>query len=176
MGMKRTHFPVGRAVLALALSFASILPAQENLEAVYKQAVGALERGDFETTETLSRRILQTVPNHLPTKDLLSRAEQLKVAAARGAAKTKLAGVTLDRIHFDGTPFKDALSTLRTKLRQQKVEVNLLIMDPGNKFRESEVAAMELNQIPATAAIDYLAEAVGARVEYRADSVVFAPK
>ena len=115
-------------------------------------------------------------PNHIPTKDILTRIHAEKLAAVRSGMKTKLDAVTIDRLQFDGTPFKDAVATLRTKLRQHQADTNILIMDPSGKIRDAEVVGVDVSNVPAFAAIGFLAEAVGARVEYRADSVVITPK
>lgn len=164
-------------ILGLAgVSAVAPLAAQQQAIDPYREATKALERGDLLTAEEMTNRVLKVSPNHIPAKDLLTRIQMAKVAAVRGATKTKLAAVTIDRIQFDGTPFKDAVATLRTKLRQRQADTNLLIMDPAGKIRDTEVAGIDVSNVPATAAINFIAEAVGARVEYRADSVVFSPK
>lgn len=150
--------------------------AQEKALDPYREATKALERGDLVTAEEMANRVLRVSPNHIPTKDLLTRINAAKVSATRGAVKAKLDAVTIDRIQFDGTPFKDAVGTLRVKLRQRQVDTNILIIDPAGKIRDTNVMGIDVSNVPASAVIGFLAEAVGARVEYRADSIVFTPK
>lgn len=163
------------ALAALAL-VTSASAAEPTIEDLHRAASKAYETGDIATAEAVSRRVLNAVPNHIPTLDLISRINDSKKAAARQAIKPKLAAVTLDKVKFDGESFRDAVGVIRRKLGEKQVTVNILILDPSGKLHESEVSAIDLNNIPATSALEYLAEGANAKVVYRADSVVIAPK
>jgi hypothetical protein len=163
------------ALAALAL-VGSAPAAEPTIEDLHRAAAKAFESGDIATAEAVSRRVLTAVPNHIPTLDLVTRINDSKKAAARQAIKPKLAAVNLEKVKFDGESFRGAVGVIRRKLAEKQVPVNILIMDPTGKLHETEVSAIELNNIPATSALEYLAEGANAKVVYRADSVVIAPK
>lgn len=154
----------------------AVLAAEPTIEDLHRAASKAFERGDIFTAEQVSRRVLTAVPNHIPTLDLVSRINDSKKVAARQAIKPKLAAVKLEKVKFDGESFQDAIGVIRRKLNEKQTPVNILIMDPTGKLHESEVSAIDLNNIPATSALEYLAEGANAKVVYRADSVVISPK
>lgn len=167
----------GWLYLLAALGLVSGSPAAEpTLDELHRAASKAFERGDVANAETLGRRVLAASPNHVPTLDLMSRIQDSKKAAARQAIKPKLAAVKFEKIKFDGESFRDAVGVIRRKLAEKQTPVNILIMDPSGKLHESEVSAIDLDNIPATSALEYLAEGANARVVYRADSVVISPK
>ncbi|MFM7180222.1 MAG: hypothetical protein ACKO2G_01970 [Verrucomicrobiales bacterium] len=163
------------ALAALALA-SPATAAEPTIEDLHRSASKAFESGDVATAEAVSRRVLTAVPNHIPTLDLVTRINDSKKAAARQAIKPELAAVNLDKVKFDGESFRDAVGVIRRKLGEKQVPVNILIMDPTGKLHESEVSAIDLNNIPATSALEYLAEGANAKVVYRADSVVISPK
>lgn len=163
------------ALAAFTLA-ATPLAAEASVEDLHRAASKAFENGDIVTAEAISSRVLTAVPNHIPTLDLVSRINDSKKAAARQAIKPKLAAVNLEKVKFDGESFRGAVGVIRRKLNEKEVQVNILIMDPSGKLHESVVSAMELNNVPATSALEYLAEGANAKVVYRADSVVISPK
>lgn len=164
------------SLLAALVLCAPLAAAEPTVDDLHRAAARAFEKGDVATAESMGRRALAAAPNHVPTLDLMSRIGDARKAAARQAIKPKLAAVKFDKVKFDGESFRDAVGILRGKLRQQNVAVNILILDPSGKLHESEVPALELEAIPATSALEYLAEGSNARVQYRADSVVISPK
>ena len=164
------------SAFATLLLAASLPAAEPTVEELHRAASKAYETGDITTAEAVSRRLLAAVPNHIPTLDLVSRINDSKKAAARQAIKPKLAAVNLEKVKFDGESFRDAVGVIRRKLGEKQVSVNILIMDPSGKLHESEVSAIDLNNIPASSALEYLAEGANAKVVYRADSVVIAPR
>ncbi len=161
------------AALALVISGPAAEPTVEDL---HRAASKAFESGDIATAEAVSRRVLTAVPNHIPTLDLVTRINDSKKAAARQAIKPKLAAVNFEKVKFDGESFRDAVGVIRRKLAEKQTSVNILITDPSGKLHQAEVSAMELNNVPATSALEYLAEGADAKVVYRTDSVVISPK
>ena len=160
------------AVLVAALP----LRAAESLDDLVSKGNLALERGDLVTAEALGKQVLRKAPNHVPAGDLMTRVLQAKVAAQKVAAKGTLSKVMIEEVRLEKVSLSDALDWMRTKLRQKKVDVNLILLDPQDKMRNAMIQNLQLKNVPASQVLTYLAEEAGGRLVFRETAVEVRPK
>lgn len=150
----------------------------------YQRGVQAMNRGEVEAAETAFKKALKVKPNHAYARYQLG---QLKLQAGQLETTRRekaFAAVTLEEVKFSEVPFSDAVMALgqmvetsheankdKDKEGAEAPVMNFVIQDPAGKLGE-RLVSLQMKQIPAKTALDYLLKQVQAVARYDEHAIV----
>lgn len=161
------------SVAAMLMMSAGLMDskAADDVQALFQMGRSAYYKGDLELANQLLSQVAARQPNHFETKALLAQI-RLKMKGGEGSLKKTYAGVTLAKVEFVDVTLDEAVEALRTISKtssEGKVTPNIIIKDASLKEKP---LSLQLNNIPLTDAIEYLARLAGARAVYEQHAVM----
>jgi len=175
--MKTRLFLLSCALLVAPVSFAQPIPAPSP-EVFYQKGLKAVEAGDVSGAKANFQQALQLDPNHANARlQLAELARNAPRVAAKGR-EGKLASVIIPQLQFTAADLSDALTALGQMIEKESkggVTLNFIVDDPQAKLANKKVT-LQLKNIPAKAALDYLLTQVGAKARFDEHAVVVTPQ
>ncbi|HCN28259.1 MAG TPA: hypothetical protein DIT64_05670 [Verrucomicrobiales bacterium] len=145
--------------------------ANDDLQALFQMGRAAYYKGDMEMAYQLLKQVEAKQPNHYETKVLLAQI-RTHMKTGTGSLKKTYSGVTLAKIEFVDVSLEEAVEGLRGLCKtstEGKVMPNIIIKDAELK---AKTLSLQLNNIPLTEAIEYIARVAGARAVYEQHAVM----
>lgn len=130
-------------------------------------------RGDMESAKRAFQMAYQIDPrNPVAIGYLRQIAVAEKKDGGAGSAEKAFAGVILQQVQFKEATFGDALEALKKKIAEASGgrQAANFVVQPG--VNQTAAVTLSLSNVPANEAIRYLAELVGAKVEYQKYAIV----
>lgn len=162
----------------MALAETAPLTPTQQAEAYYATGIAAEKAGDVDGARQAYTKALQTNPKHANCR---FRLNQLKIDGGKIAAKgreAKFTKVIIPAIQLDGATLQeslDALTAILTKESKGELSSNFLVQDPQKKLAAIKIT-LNLKNLPASAAINYILGQANARARYDEHAVVIEPK
>ena len=169
--------------LLAALLITATPALADKAEDAYRRGLQAVADGDASTARAAFHEALRLRPNHAYARYQLSRLAQDNGQLAAQKRARDLAAVRLDQVDFKDVPLSDALIALnqlveeasaKARGKDKAITPNFNIQDPTGKLGQKEVT-LQLKNVPAKAALDYLLEQAGARARFDEFATVVMP-
>ena len=148
-----------------------------NAAAWYKKGLAALKVGKPEEAKVAFENVLKLKPGYSPAKYQLSRIPELNARAKLARRKALFANTLITEINFNDATLKEALEALdiyAVKASKEKLTPNFVIRDPKGKIKDKTVT-LKMKNIPASVALKYILEGVGAAATFDEHATVIAP-
>ncbi|HEY8962591.1 MAG TPA: tetratricopeptide repeat protein [Luteolibacter sp.] len=175
--MKTRLFLLSCALLAAQASFAEPIP-KPSPEVFYQKGVKAVEAGDVAEAKSNFEQALQLDPNHANARYQLAELQRNAGRIAAKGREGKLSSVIIPSLEFRAADLNDALTALGQMVEKESkgaVTLNFIVDDPGAKLAPQKVT-LQLKNIPAKSALDYLLTQVGAKARFDEHAVVITPR
>lgn len=147
-------------------------------EALYRQGIAAEKAGDPAAARKAYTEALRAQPQHPHAR---YRLEQLKLTAPKIAAKgyeARIGSVVVPELKLDNASLGESLDALAAIIRKQsadQVSPNFIVQDPGQRLQGAKIS-LNLKNLPAKAALQYLLDQAGAKANYDEHAVVVTPR
>lgn len=174
--MKSIHL-IAISLLVAGTAFA------ETADEAYRAGMAAIQRNEPAAAKQAFERALQLRPDHAYARYQLGRLKSDSASMNAKRREAQLASVRLPEVSFEKASLSEALVALnqmvetesaKTKGKEGAFAPNFNVQDPTGKLGEKEVT-LNLKNIPANAALQYLLDQVNARVRYDAHATVVLP-
>lgn len=159
------------SLFAIVALTAGVCRGADDVNSLFQMGRAAFYKGDLETAEKLLSQVAAKNPGHFETKALLAQIRsQMK---PEGSLKKTYQAVILPKIEFSDVTLQEAIEGLRVLSKTAssgKVIPNFIIKDPT---LGAKTINLNLNNVPLTEVIQYLADVVGGRAVYDKHAVIF---
>ncbi|MCU0796478.1 MAG: hypothetical protein MUF31_11135 [Akkermansiaceae bacterium] len=174
--MKTTHL---LAILAL-----TITPAlADKADDAYRKGMRAIAAGDVTAARSAFNEALKLRPNHPYARYQLSQLDQDTGQITARKKASELAAVRLPNVDLKDVPLSDAIIALNQMVEEASAKQygkdkaltpNFNIQDPKGELGKKEVT-LQLKNVPAKTALDYILQQAGARVRFDEFATVIVP-
>jgi tetratricopeptide (TPR) repeat protein len=174
--MKTPLFLLSCALLAGSFAGAQAIPAPSP-EIFYQKGLKAVGAGDVAEAKANFQQALQLDPHHANARYQLAELQRNAGKIAAKGREAKLTAVILPQIQFSNADLTDALVALGQMVEKESkgaATVNFIVDDPQGKLANKKVN-LQLKNLPAKAALDYLLTQVGAKARFDEHAVVVTP-
>lgn len=147
------------------------------VEEYYKLAEKSYMNGDLVKTQQALQRSLALNPQHGPSYALAIKTRQNRQKFGIQARQRELAKVILPEIDFNALPLEDALRDLNDLIGTASdgvVTANIVLMDRNSTIKSKKIT-LNMKQIPATVALDYVLNLAGATAKYDQYAITIRP-
>ena len=176
--------PAMKSIHLFAALAISISPAlADKADEAYRKGMSAIAAGDVSAARSAFQQALKLRPNHAYARFQLGQLDQDNGQIAARKRASELASVRLPNVEFKDVPLSDALIALTQLVedasaqqfgKDKSLTPNFNIQDPSGKLSQKEVT-IQLKNVPAKAALDYLLQQAGAKVRYDEFATVITP-
>lgn len=169
------------AVLAISISISPALA--DKADDAYRKGMSAIAAGDVSAARSAFQEALKLRPNHAYARFQLGQLDQDNGQITARKRASELASVRLPNVEFKDVPLSDALIALNQLVedasaqqfgKDKSLTPNFNIQDPTGRLSQKEVT-IQLKNVPAKAALDYLLQQAGAKVRYDEFATVITP-
>ncbi len=150
--------------LILFITAAPLLAQTKTDKANFEQAVRSFHGGDYETARMLLESVVATDPKNQAAQNYLRMIRAQQKAGTSLAANLKK--IILPKVEFQQTTAREAITFIAQQVTKQtggKQAVNVVWMVPEGA---EKTVTLSLQNIPASEALKYIAEAANLQVEY----------
>lgn len=168
-------------LLSLALlatpAFAADSAALPSADIFYKKGLEAVQAGELEFARSSFHQALKLDPNHANARYQLAELNRNAPRIAAKGREAKFGAVLLPQVQFANADLTDALTALGQMVEKESkgtVTANVIVDDPQGKLTGKKVT-LQLKNIPAKAALQYLLGQVGAKARFDEHAVVVQP-
>ena len=148
----------------------------------YKKGMDAVAKGDATAARTAFNEALRLKPDHAYARYQLGQLSQTKGNLVSKRRSNELAAIKLPNVSMDKVTLSEALEALDHMVNAEANKAdekstyspNFLIRDPKNELGEREVS-LQLKNVPAKVALDYLLEQAGGIARYDEHATVITP-
>lgn len=169
--MKKTMLHLCAVLLLFHLGIGSIR-AEDDLHKIYQDGRAAFFAGQFELAREKLSVVLARNPNHPETRAMMARIES-QVGADNTMLRKSYEKVIIDKFEVNEAELNEALQALRIlagKASGGKIIPNIIMKDPA---LGKKPVTLNLNKIPLSEALSYLAQLTGAKISYDKMAVMF---
>lgn len=134
----------------------------------YQRGMAAVKAGKVDEARTAFQKALQLNPGLTQAKYQLGRIPELNNRTKIARRKALFKSTIIPKIDFRDATLKEALEALNemaTKASDKKFSPNFIIQDPGKKIVDQKVS-LKMNNIPLSAALEYILQGAGATARY----------
>lgn len=159
------------AVLGTALMSVPARAADDTY-ILFEEGKAAFQAGQFEIAREKLSKVAERNPNHTPTNAMLATIRQ-KIGVDNTKLRTAYSSVIIEKIDFADVSLEEAVEALRMlakKASGDKVVPNIIIKSPEIA---QKTVSLNLNKVPLTEVLNYLAEVTGAKLTYDTAAVLF---
>lgn len=167
--------PAARLFLAafiITLAFGQVAHSADDVATLFQQGRNAYYQGNFELARKLLTQVAALKPDHFETKAMLAQIN-MRLKNNGGSLQKQYAAVNLPKVEFADVSLTEAvtaLGLLARKATDGKVQPNFIVKNPE---MAKKTISLNLNNVPLTEAINYLAELSGAKAVYDKHAVIF---
>lgn len=161
---------------ALVVSTAWLSPspvfAEDDLHTLYQDGRAAFFANQFDIAREKLAKVLAVNPQHTQSRAMMAQIEQ-KLGADNVMLRKSYEKIIIDKIEFTDVELSEAIQAVRMKTKaatQDKVVPNVIVKSPeiGKKL-----VSINLNNMPLSEVLNYLAQLAGARITYDKSAVLF---
>lgn len=166
--MKNTYLTIVTGLLMALCAHAEPPKKEPSALGWYQRGIAATKAGKVEDARLAFQRALQLNPGLTQAKYQLSRIPELNARTKIARRKALFKSTVIPKIDLRDATLKealDALNEMATTVSDKKFSPNFIIQDPGKKFEDKRVK-LKMNNIPLSAALNYLLESVGGTARY----------
>lgn len=170
-----------RSILAI-LTLAALPALGETADEFYRQGMAAIKRGDETAARRAFNEALRVSPGHPNARYQLNQLSSMKDQLTKTRKERELASVKLPEVNFSRVSLAEALEALNHMIeaesgkedKEKAITPNFMVQDPSGQLGEREVS-LQLKNIPAKAALDYILQQASATVRYDEHATVVRP-
>ena len=158
-------------ILAIALSTVCGLADQERdakIQKVYAMGVKYMKAGDYANAEKYLNAVVRADPKHGHARSALDQLKSARKKASASTLQRALQKVTLEQIELEELSVSEAIEALKAHVDNRNGEQpapNFIIKDPGGKL-SGKTVSLNLQNIPAETALNYILSLAGAQPKY----------
>lgn len=179
VGMNHALKPMKTSVLRLLAAVALVVPAAgQSAEQFYQQGLAAEKSGNAEAARTAYASALQANPNHAGARYRIGEMKIHGEAISAKGREAKFDTVTLPQLQLENASLKEALDALALTVEKEsggELVPNFIIQDRGETLANASIS-LQLKNIPASGAMNYILTQAGAKARHDAHAVVITPR
>jgi tetratricopeptide (TPR) repeat protein len=163
---------------SILLAVAAVAETPPNADALVRQGIAAERAGNPDAARAAYEKALQINPNHADARFHLGQVKIRRDTIARQGRQAALTRVVLPTVQFAEASLRESLDALTRSITTQsngELTPNFVIQDPDGKLNAKSVT-MDLRNIPASAALQYILEQTGARARHDEFAIVIQPQ
>ena len=160
------------AAFVFVLGLSPFAKAQD-LHVTYEEGRAAYNAGQLELAREKLNIVAAKNPSHIPTQAMLAQIQQ-KLGVDNTQLRKSYEQIILPKIEFTDVELSEAIQAVRMltkKATNEKTVPNIILKTPdlGNKL-----VSINLNNVPLSEVLNYLAQLSGAKLTYDKTAVMFA--
>ena len=171
-----------RSIILAAFAMIALPAFGSEADDYYKKGMDAIAKGDVAGARTAFNETLRLKPDHAYARYQLGRLAETKGDLVSKRRSIQLAAIKIPVVSLDNVTLSEALEALDHMVNEESKKANpksafspnFLIRDPKNELGEREVS-LQLKNVPAKVALDYLLEQAGGIARYDEHATVIRP-
>lgn len=163
--------------IALSAQHGIAQPAASS-DTYYRQGVAAEKAGDPDAAREAYQQSLRLNPRNADARFRLGQLKLRRDTIVRQGREATFSGVRLPQVLLDEAEFRESLEALAKMIETQsegRVAPSFIVQDPSGKLAEARIS-LQLRNVTATAALDYILGMAGARARHDEFAIVITPK
>ncbi len=171
-----------RSIILAAFGMIALPAFGSEADDYYKKGMDAVAKGDVAGARIAFNETLRLKPDHAYARYQLGRLTATKGDLVSKRRSAQLAAIKLPVVSMDNVTLSEALEALEHMVNEESKKAdpqstfspNFLIRDPKNELGERDVS-LQLKNVPAKVALDYLLEQAGGIARYDEHATVIRP-
>lgn len=172
-----------KTIMVVSLSLMTSALADEfqakakKIQDLYQSGITAMKNGKGDEAKSAFEAVLKLSPKHGHARHYLKQIPAVNARVALQRRKDLFTSTTIEKIHFSDATLEEALealSQLALEASEKKFSPNFVIQD-AKKLIKNRKITLQVNNVPVSAALNYILDAAGASARLDLHATVIRP-